>query len=123
MNDSERLGTSLWSGHREGSVLRIRGDVDVFTAEDIEERLVTEVLDGAVQVDLSEVEFFGLAGVRVLQAGADVARSRGAVREIQCPPAVMRLLEICGVEEDDRWRLSPLDLGGDGHGPEIGDGH
>jgi anti-anti-sigma factor len=107
MSDSkERLGTTLWSARRDGSVLRIVGDLDVFTADDVEERLVVEVLDGIDEVDLSKVGFFGLAGVRVLRNGAEAARAQGTVLHVVCPAAVLRLLEDCGVAEEEVWRLS-----------------
>ncbi len=102
--------------------MRIDGDVDVFTGDDVEELLVAEVGGGADQVDLSEVGFFGLAGVRVLQAGADAARLRGTQLEVLCPPSVLRLLEICGVADDDVWRLLPLEVSGNGQREENGDG-
>jgi anti-anti-sigma factor len=103
----------LWSARREGSVLRVRGEIDVFTADDVQERLIAGVVEGIDRVDLAEVGFFGLAGVRVLLAAAQEARARGALLEVVCPPAVLRLLEICRVADDDVWRLSPLSLSGE----------
>jgi anti-anti-sigma factor len=107
MGDSQ-VQTSGWSARRDGSVLRIGGDLDAFTADDVAERLVAEVHDGIEKVDLSEVEFFGAAGVRILLAGGDAAQGVGVMLDVACPRSVMRVLDICAVAEEDGVRVHPL---------------
>jgi len=111
MGDSQvqtRTGMSGWSARRDGTVLRIGGDLDAFTAEEVAERLVAEVLDGIKKVDLSEVDFFGAAGVRILLAGGDAAQGRGVMLDVACPRSVMRVLDVCVVAEEDGLRVLPL---------------
>jgi len=111
MGDSQvqtRTGMSGWSARRDGTVLRIGGDLVAFTAEEVAERLVAEVLDGIKKVDLSEVDFFGAAGVRILLAGGDAAQGRGVMLDVACPRSVMRVLDVCAVAEEDGLRVLPL---------------
>jgi anti-anti-sigma factor len=107
---------SVWSARRDGSVLRIGGEVDAFTADDVAERLVAEVRDGIAHVDLSEVEFFGAAGVRVLLAGGGAAQLQGMTLDVVCPRTVMRVLDVCAVAEEDGVRVHPLGVSGNGQG-------
>jgi anti-anti-sigma factor len=112
MGDSQvKTGTetSGWSARRDGSVLWIGGDLDAFTADDVAERLVAEVRNGIVKVDLSEVEFFGAAGVRILLAGGVAAQGQGVMLDVACPRSVMRVLDVCALAEEDGVRVQPLD--------------
>jgi anti-anti-sigma factor len=86
----------------------IGGELDAFTADDVAERLVAEVLNGIDKVDLSEVEFFGAAGVRILLAGGDAAHAQGVTLDVACPRSVMRVLDVCAVAEEDGLRVHPL---------------
>ena len=111
MGDSQvqtRTGISAWSARRDGSVLLIGGELDAFTADEVAERLVAEVLDGVKKVDLSEVEFFGAAGVRILLAGGDAAQGQGLTLDVACPRSVLRVLDVCAVAEEDGVRVHPL---------------
>jgi anti-anti-sigma factor len=108
MGDSEEQAGTAWSARRDGSVLRIGGELDAFTADEVAARLVAEVLDGIEKVDLSEVEFFGAAGVRILLAGGDAAQGQGVTLDVACPRSVMRVLDVCAVAEEDGVRVQPL---------------
>lgn len=63
----------------EPHVLRIRGEIDLASYHQVSTFLVAQLdrAAGPVRVDLSEVTFFAVVGVRMLLATADAARRSG----------------------------------------------
>ncbi|MFB9718113.1 STAS domain-containing protein [Planobispora longispora] len=80
---------------RERQAVRLRGDIDLVNAAEIADRLVAEVEAGAWHLDLSEVDYCGVAGLRALLAACDALRARGGTLRLTCSPSVLRALEIC----------------------------
>jgi anti-sigma B factor antagonist len=93
------LSTRTVAGHR---VLDVAGEIDVYTAPQLRERLITLVEDGArrVIVDLSRVEFLDSTGLGVL-VGA-LKRLRGVGGELLLVCAQERLLKIFRITGLDR---------------------
>ncbi|GIH80028.1 hypothetical protein Plo01_64570 [Planobispora longispora] len=85
----------LCSVRRERQAVRLRGDIDLVNAAEIADRLVAEVEAGAWHLDLSEVDYCGVAGLRALLAACDALRARGGTLRLTCSPSVLRALEIC----------------------------
>lgn len=93
------LSTRTVAGHR---VLEVGGEIDVYTAPQLRERLITLVEDGARQVvvDLSRVEFLDSTGLGVL-VGA-LKRLRGVSGDLSLVCAQERLLKIFRITGLDR---------------------
>lgn len=93
------MSTRTVAGHR---VLEVGGEIDVYTAPQLRERLVTLVEDGArhVIVDLSRVEFLDSTGLGVL-VGA-LKRLRGVNGDLALVCAQERLLKIFRITGLDR---------------------
>ncbi len=104
----ERPEAALWSARRDGPVLRVTGALDVMTADAVADRLVSEVLAGIEQLDLSGVEFCGASGVRALLAARGAARAQGLELRLCSPPAVARVIELCGVADLDGWQVNTV---------------
>jgi anti-anti-sigma factor len=90
--------------HPERDCVRVAptGELDIATAGDLDAKL-RELHDAGfvrIVLDLRELEFIGSAGVRLLVVHNDLARRDG--REftlIAGPPAVQRVIELCGLLE------------------------
>ena len=82
--------------YRDGAVLRLVGDIDVGNSAGVGRRVAAEVGAGVVTLDLTEVHYFGSAGVRVVLTGHR-ARSAGATLEVRCAPGVYRVMRISGL--------------------------
>jgi anti-sigma B factor antagonist len=93
------LSTRTVAGHR---VLDVGGEIDVYTAPQLRERLIGLVEDGArrVVVDLGRVEFLDSTGLGVL-VGA-LKRLRGAGGDLTLVCAQERLLKIFRITGLDR---------------------
>jgi anti-sigma B factor antagonist len=93
------LSARTVAGHR---VLDVVGEVDVYTAPQLRERLITLVDEGARQVviDLGRVEFLDSTGLGVL-VGA-LKRLRGVGGELALVCAQERLLKIFRITGLDR---------------------
>ncbi|MEN3307224.1 MAG: anti-sigma factor antagonist [Micromonosporaceae bacterium] len=93
------LSTRTVAGHR---VLEVSGEIDVYTAPQLRERLIALVEDGArkVVVDLSRVEFLDSTGLGVL-VGA-LKRLRGVNGDLALVCAQERLLKIFRITGLDR---------------------
>jgi anti-sigma B factor antagonist len=94
-----QLSTRTVAGHR---VLEVSGEIDVYTAPQLRERLIALVEDGARQVvvDLSRVEFLDSTGLGVL-VGA-LKRLRGVNGDLALVCAQERLLKIFRITGLDR---------------------
>jgi anti-anti-sigma factor len=81
---------------RDGSVLRLIGDIEQANWRNIADRIAAEIHSGATRLDLTQVRFFGAAGVRALMKGCE-ARPGGVALQLSCAPVVFRALQICGL--------------------------
>jgi anti-anti-sigma factor len=93
---TEPSRTTRCALYRDGAVLRLVGDIDLANWTRVGSRVAAEVGAGVVTLDLTEVHYFGAAGVRVVLTGFG-ARSSGAVLEVRCAPAVFRVMRISGL--------------------------
>jgi anti-sigma B factor antagonist len=93
------LSTRAVAGHQ---VLEVGGEIDVYTAPQLRERLIALVEDGArkVVVDLGRVEFLDSTGLGVL-VGA-LKRLRGVNGDLSLVCAQERLLKIFRITGLDR---------------------
>jgi anti-sigma B factor antagonist len=79
-------------------VLRIRGEVDLLTADRVRAAIITELkrAPGRVIIDLNEVDFLGSHGLRILLEVRDIHPSF----QIACKNRmVLRVLEAVGLRE------------------------
>jgi anti-sigma B factor antagonist len=86
----------------EGScaVLVVSGDVDVYTAPRLRERLVELVSEGAhrIVVDLDHVELLDSTGIGVLVGGLKRVRSHEGELSLVCTQQrILKILEVTGV--------------------------
>ena len=93
------LATHTVAGH---VVLEVGGEVDVYTAPRLRERLV-EVIEGGsrqVVVDLGRVDFLDSTGLRCLVTADERARESGRrVVIVRGPEPVQRVFTITRLEE------------------------
>lgn len=92
--------TTRCSLYRDGAVLRLVGDIDLGNWVGVSSRVAAEVGAGVVTLDLTEVHYFGSAGVRVVLTGYG-ARSTGGILAVRCAPAVFRVLRVSGLVGTD----------------------
>ena len=95
-----------YSAHRDGRVLRLTGDIDVDNWPETAERIVAGVRAGIVRLDMTQVDFFGAAGIRALLSGRD-ALPPGASLEVTCGRSVFRVLQVCGLIDTDGLVVVP----------------
>ncbi len=93
------LSTRSVAGHQ---VLEVTGEIDVYTAPQLRERLISLVDDGArwIVVDLSRVEFLDSTGLGVLVGALKRLRGAGGGLSLVC--AHERLLKIFRITGLDR---------------------
>jgi anti-sigma B factor antagonist len=86
----------------EHTVLEVAGEVDVYTAPGLRDR-VSDLLDGGQHqliIDLGGVEFLDSTGLGVLVAGLNRAREVGGSLSLVCPQErVLKLFRITGLDE------------------------
>jgi anti-sigma B factor antagonist len=86
----------------EHTVLAVSGEVDVYTAPSLRDR-IAELLDGGKRklvIDLGGVEFLDSTGLGVLVAGLNRAREVGGSLSLVCPQErVLKLFRITGLDE------------------------
>jgi len=80
------------SEHAAGTVVVPEGELDLDTAQDLEAELATH--SGPVVVDLRELSFIDLAGLRVLLAADARSRQDGNNLRFIPGPMVRRLFEV-----------------------------
>ena len=91
------LATRSVSDH---TVLEIGGEIDVYTAPRLRERLIELVGAGAkhVVVDLGRVEFLDSTGLGVLVGGLKRVRAHdGSLRLVCTQERILKVLEITGL--------------------------
>lgn len=82
------------------------GELDVATADELATKLseLREVGFERIVIDLRGLEFLGSAGLRLLVMEDDLARHDGhELTLIAGPPAVQRVIEVCGLLEHLRF--------------------
>jgi anti-anti-sigma factor len=94
--------------YRDGAVLRLVGDIDIGNWVGVGSQVAAEVGAGVVTLDLTEVHYFGAAGVRVVLTG-HAARPSGATLEVRCAPAVFRVMRISGLVGADGLVVTEYD--------------
>jgi anti-sigma B factor antagonist len=91
------------SADRRAAVLRLAGEFDLGTAEEVWpslERLISAGDSDVVVLDGTALEFMDSSGLRVLLRGAKLAESKGTAFRVVAPhPVVQRVLDLAGVRE------------------------
>ena len=88
------------SEHDGTTVLAVRGEVDVYTAPRLRERLIELVSQGSHQVvvDLEGVDFLDSTGLGVLVGGLKRLRSHDGDMILVCTqPRILKVFEITGL--------------------------
>ena len=80
--------------------LRLRGEIDILTVPVLHESLSALADGGDIVIDLTEVDFIGLAGLEALCQKARCLRQRGGRLVVSSPSAITRrVIDIMGVAE------------------------
>jgi anti-sigma B factor antagonist len=81
------------------AVIRVTGDLDLATASQVEGAISAALDASEVDIDLTSCTFIDSSGVRVLtKAARDVSASGGRIEVVADDPAIVRVLEITGVD-------------------------
>ena len=84
----------------ERTVLRLRGELDRLTADDVDRtvrELAASTTSGLI-LDLRDLEFIDSAGLRSLSRAHNVLTDAGRTLVLRAPsPAVLRLIELVGL--------------------------
>ena len=94
------LGLEVDDGHPPYTVLAVKGEVDVYTAPRLREKLVELVSEGKHQiiVDLEGVDFLDSTGLGVLVGGLKRLRSHEGDLVLVCTqPRILKVFEITGL--------------------------
>ena len=94
------LGLAVDDSRTPFTVLAVSGEVDVYTAPRLRERLVDLVSQGHRQivVDLEAVDFLDSTGLGVLVGGLKRLRSHGGDLSLVCTQArILKVFEITGL--------------------------
>lgn len=94
------LGLEVDEGREPHTVLAVRGEVDVYTAPRLREKLVELVSQGKHQVvvDLEGVDFLDSTGLGVLVGGLKRLRSHDGDLSLVCTqPRILKVFEITGL--------------------------
>lgn len=86
------MARAAWSG--------FRGEHDAFTADDLGETMTQAMAlgDGELVIDLSGVEFMGLATVGVIVRASEALGERSRSLALRAPSTrARRVLELCGL--------------------------
>jgi len=93
------LTTRTQGGH---TVLAAGGEIDVYTAPQLRQRLVELVDEGRPQivVDMEQVEFLDSTGLGVLVGGLKRVRAReGSLRLVCSQERILKIFRITGLEK------------------------
>lgn len=96
----EQLGLEVDESRSPHIVLAVKGEVDVYTAPRLRERLVELVSQGhrRVVVDLEGVEFLDSTGLGVLVGGLKRLRSHDGDLDLVCTQSrILKVFEITGL--------------------------
>lgn len=88
--------------HDDETVMSVGGEIDVYTAPLVRERLDAAVADGRVDlvVDLSRVRFLDSTGLGVLVGRLKLTRSRGgSLRLVAVEEKVLKVFGITGLDK------------------------
>jgi len=94
------LGLEVDDSRSPHTVLTVKGEVDVYTAPRLRERLVELVSQGHRQIviDLDGVDFLDSTGLGVLVGGLKRLRSNGGDMSLVCTQArILKVFEITGL--------------------------
>jgi anti-sigma B factor antagonist len=94
------LGLEVDETHSPYTVLAVKGEVDVYTAPRLRERLVDLVSQGRLQivVDLEGVDFLDSTGLGVLVGGLKRLRSNDGSLGLVCTQSrILKVFEITGL--------------------------
>jgi anti-sigma B factor antagonist len=97
---SMELGLEVDESRSPHTVLSVKGEVDVYTAPRLRERLVELVSQGhrRVVVDLERVEFLDSTGLGVLVGGLKRLRSNDGDMGLVCTQSrILKVFEITGL--------------------------
>jgi len=88
-------------GHAGGEPLRIDGEMTIYSAAALAERIAAAIsgADGEVRLDLSQVTEIDTAGLQLLLMARKLARPRGGLALVTPSPRVQALLRLCGLED------------------------
>jgi anti-anti-sigma factor len=96
-----------WAAAVVGDRLRVRGEIDFNNADRFAAVLHAVVAGGLHRVDLSELEFCAVAGIRALLSAADQPRRSAATLTLEAVPAVVaRLLTLTGAVDHPNLQLT-----------------
>lgn len=80
-------------------VLTSRGEIDLYTAPILRQAMAEQERTARMVLDLTGIEFCGVAGARVLDEGADRAQAHGRrLSLVVATFAVRRLLHLTGLD-------------------------
>src|SRR3984885_6316631 len=94
------LGLEVDEGHPPFTVLAVKGEVDVYTAPRLREKLVELVSQGKrkIVVDLEGVDFLDSTGLGVLVGGLKRLRSHDGELDLVCTQTrILKVFEITGL--------------------------
>lgn len=94
-----RLSVSITAPSEQVTLCALAGEVDFYTADQFRSQLIGSLNNAGplVVVDLSQVTFFGVAGLHVLiEARAWAGHTGRRIRLVTGPRCVDRLLEVAG---------------------------
>ncbi|WP_343233674.1 STAS domain-containing protein [Streptomonospora sp. PA3] len=83
------------------AVVAVRGEIDLYTAPQLQSGLVNALEDGArrLMVDMSQVEFCDSTGMSVLLSAMKRARTKEGDLALVAPkPGVRKVLEVTGLD-------------------------
>lgn len=81
------------------TVLSVKGEIDIATAPELEERLRAATGDGTLVVDLTEVAFIDSTGLRALLTANEAASDAGSkLVLVVAEGPVTKLFDITGVD-------------------------
>lgn len=86
----------------EASIIDLEGEVDVYTAPQLKQQIIT-LLDGGVRrvvVNLTAVDYLDSTALGVLIGGLKRLRERDGTLDLICPnPRIKRIFEITGLDK------------------------
>jgi anti-sigma B factor antagonist len=93
---------------RDGEIVRITlaGELDLASTSEVEPVLRANGIEQRL-LDLRELTFMDSSGLRLILSAHNAARREGwSLQIVPGPPAVQRVFQICGVEDELRF-VSP----------------
>jgi anti-sigma B factor antagonist len=96
------LTLNVYSEPPEFTVIAVSGEIDVYTAPKLRERLITLVEEGSYQliVDMEGVEFLDSTGLGVLVGGLKRVRAHDGLIDLVCTQGrILRIFKITGLNK------------------------